>query len=96
MRADGSVTTICADVEMQVLRNLIQIDDGQPIPEIPSLEPSRRSRQRQIAVIEIQRTPAGPTAKLVIETVTPQEEFRPGEPPRRKAKRPAKPSPQTT
>jgi len=96
VRADGSVTSICADIEMHVLRNLIQIADGQRIPKIPTLEPHLYSRQEQIAVIEIQRTPAGPKAKLVIETVTPQEEFRPGEPPRRKAKRPAKPSPQTT
>jgi len=80
-RVDGSVTTIRTDVDMQVLRNLIQIDDRQRIPEIPTLEPSRRSRQEQILVIEIQRTPAGPTAKLVIETVTPQEEPRRGEPP---------------
>ena len=73
LRADASVTTIGTDVDMTVLRNLIQIADGHPVPEGPALEPSRRSRQPQIAVIEIQRTAAGATAKLLLQTLEPRE-----------------------
>ncbi|HIQ22021.1 MAG TPA: hypothetical protein EYH34_12435 [Planctomycetes bacterium] len=68
LRGDGSVTTIRSDVDMELLRNLIVIADGHPIPEVPTLEPSRPRGQRPIPVIAIERTAAGPTAKLVLET----------------------------
>jgi len=71
VRADGSATTIRADVDIKTLRNLLQIADGQRIPDVPALRPTRTSRQQQIAVIEIQRTATGPTAKLVLQTFAP-------------------------
>ena len=74
VRADGSATTIRADVDIKTLRNLLQIADGQRIPDVPALRPRRTSRQGQIAVIEIERTAAGPTAKLVLQTFAPAVE----------------------
>ncbi len=72
--ADGSVTTIRDDVDMALLRNLIQIADGQPIGDIPRLQPVRRSRSEQVLVLTIPRDKPGAPAKLTIEDLRPKEE----------------------
>ncbi|MBL7041977.1 MAG: DUF1559 domain-containing protein [Pirellulaceae bacterium] len=72
--ADGSVTTIRDDIDIELLRNLVQIADGQRIGDIPRLQPVRRSRSEQVLVLTIPRDKAGAPAKLTIEDLRPKEE----------------------
>ncbi len=67
---DGSVRTIRSDIDMQTLRNLILISDGNVIGEIPGSGPTRgrpgpRSGVKAAQSIEIIRDAKGVRARLV-------------------------------
>ncbi len=82
--ADGAVTTIRDDIDLALLRNLVQIADGQVIGDFPRLQPVRRGRTEQALVLEIPRNKPGAVAKLTIEDLRPQESrdsAAPGAPP---------------
>ncbi len=70
VRADGSATTIRADIDPELLRNLIRIDDGQAVGEIPELVPTPSRRRQQALVIEIPRDKPGAKARLLFEDLT--------------------------
>ena len=68
---DGSVRTIPASIDMQLLRNLLTISDGNPIGDLPSTgrKDAARRGTKQTQVIEIIRGEKGVRARLVSEPV---------------------------
>lgn len=66
--ADGSVRNIRNDIELETLRNLLTIADGNPIGEIPSDNRPRTQRDvKQAQVIEVIITAQGPAARLSVD-----------------------------
>ncbi len=68
---DASVRTIPANINMKLLRNMLTINDGNPIEDIPSVAGSGgvRSGTKQAQVIEVIRGEKGARARLVSELV---------------------------
>ena len=76
LRADGSVATIRQDIDKELLRRLLTINDRQVVTPAPTIDPpGLQARRRKVAVIEIRRTGKEVQARLMFEI---DERRRPG------------------
>jgi len=64
---DGSACCISAEIDIQVFRHLLQMNDGRAIRHIPKLTPGSDWGSASAAVLEIPRGRAGAKARIIVE-----------------------------